>query len=532
MRAGELNVKLSATGGDQVEREVEKATDAMKKAKKETQSTRDVIDGFAAATGGLGPVIDNIVSRIGSITSAMSSLGMVGGLATVAVGALTVGFGALQYQTYKFAFDARNAGMEFEAMKQRLEGLTGSAERTASILAVARREAGPSMFTTRQLEEASVMLAAYGINVERTIPLITRLGQAFGADQEHMMMYARAFGELKNGQMPEREVMAQMGVSRQDLMREGIKFDKSGALLSSAEQTMVAFESIIYRKFDSAYKKSADTSQAIRASIVDAFEDIQRTVGTTVNDTFKGFEKGLGNMIGVIGKSNLPEVFARDLMRPFEMLSGSMQTAGDAIKAVLAGLGAVLNIIPSQISRTMEHINMLKEGDIFQKASALFKIFTTRGVGIKPGIFGLYDVATGVFDDYNKYLNAMNTPRPTAATIAKPKGKDEPFGGIDPTAPADKKAKSDTQKHLQRIEANTRKSADLLDLRNQTIGGGSIAGLGITGPEFARMGMRVQSDFSRAKPISADTMVNRGIKTMIQNNLGFAVNGGRAMPVR
>jgi hypothetical protein len=34
------------------------------------------------------------------------------------------------------------------------------------------------------------------------------------------------------------------------------------------------------------------------------------------------------------------------------------------------------------------------------------------------------------------------------------------------------------------------------------------------------------------KPIRGDTMVTRGIKDMIQNNILFAVNGGQGMPVR
>jgi len=85
---------------------------------------------------------------------------------------------------------------------------------------------------------------------------------------------------------------------------------------------------------------------------------------------------------------------------------------------------------------------------------------------------------------------------------------------------------------LQRIESNTRQSADLLDLRNQTLGGGRLGQLGVTGSELAGMGMRVQNELSRAKPISSDTMVTRGIKQMIQNNMGFAVNGGRTIPVR
>ena len=98
-------------------------------------------------------------------------------------------------------------------------------------------------------------------------------------------------------------------------------------------------------------------------------------------------------------------------------------------------------------------------------------------------------------------------------------------------AESDKKAK-ETKDLLQRIEGNTRRSADVLDLRNQTLGGGRLGQLGITGSELSGMGMRVHSELSKAKPISSDTMVTRGIKQMIQNNLGFAVNGGRAIPIR
>jgi hypothetical protein len=529
MRAGELNVKLSATGGDQVKRELDKTKEAMRETKKEAASATDIIDGFGAATGGLGPIIDNVVSRVGRISSSIGSLGVIGGIATAAIGALAIGFGALQYQTYKFAFDARAAGMDFEAMRQRLEGLTGSAERAASILAVARREAGPSMFTTKQLEEAAVGLAAYGINVERTIPLVTRLGQAFGADQEHLMMYVRAFGQLKQGRLPESEVMGQMGIGRRDLMREGIQFDKSGQLLSSAEATMVAFEKIIYAKFDSAYKKSADTSQAIRASITDAFEDIQRTVGTVVNETFKDFEKGLGSMVAALAKSDFPRLVTEDLMRPFRMLTGVFADAQDAFAVFVAGLGATVNIIPGMISRTIELFDKLRTGNLQEKALAVLQM--RQGLGGAAALAGK-DFAARFREYYESLKYQMAAPADVMGTIGQDRSR-ERFGGDEPLADAGKKAdKKQTQTHLQRIEANTRKSADLLDLRNQTIGGGRLAGLGITGPEFAGMGMRVQSDFSRAKPISADTMVNRGIKTMIQNNLGFAVNGGRTMPVR
>ena len=85
---------------------------------------------------------------------------------------------------------------------------------------------------------------------------------------------------------------------------------------------------------------------------------------------------------------------------------------------------------------------------------------------------------------------------------------------------------------MQAISNNTKRSADLLDLRTQTIGGGKLGAIGLTGPELAGMGMRRATELSRAKPVSSDTMVTRGIKQMIQNNAAFTVNRGAGIPVR
>jgi hypothetical protein len=525
MALSELVIRLAAKGGDDVKRELEKT----KKALRETAGSADfLVDALEEINIGGKSLLDvyaGVTTRMGSF---MAAIGPVGGAALGAAGAV-MGLGAaivgLTAEAYKFGFNSRQAGIEFESMQRRLEGLTGSADRARSILAMAKKEAGPSMFTTQQLEQASVMLAAYGMNVERTIPLITRLGQAFGADQEHMMMYARAFGQLAGGKMPEAEVMSQMGISKGELAQQGIKFDSQGALLSSAEETLTAFEKLVYKKFDGAYRASATTSEAMRASIQDSFEGIQRAFGMVVNDGMKPFEKAFGEMLGLISQSDFAKVVAMDMMRPLTLLSGALNDAQDSFALFVSGLAATVTIIPAMISRTIEAFQALQTGNLKQKALAILQL--RSGLG---GAFALAgkDFASRFKDYYTilKYQQPVNDVDTSQMT--------KPWGG-PPKLPGDekdKKHKEKVEKSLDRISNNTRKSADLLDLRNQTIGGGRLAGLGITGPEFAGMGMRVQSDFSRAKPISADTMVNRGIKTMIQNNLGFAVNGGRSMPVR
>jgi hypothetical protein len=133
-------------------------------------------------------------------------------------------------------------------------------------------------------------------------------------------------------------------------------------------------------------------------------------------------------------------------------------------------------------------------------------------------------------DDYNKFRKSLETKR-AADKVADERMKD-PFGaGGDIKDKTDKTAK-EVKGHLQRIESNTKKSADLLDLRRQTLGGGEMGRLGITGAELAGMGMNYRSEITKVKPIRGDTMVTRGIKDMIQNNILFAVNGGQGMPVR
>lgn len=527
MALNELIIRLAAKGGDDVKRELEKTKRALRETAGAGEILVDALEEINIGGKSLLDIYAGVTSRLGSV---MTALGPVGGAAIGATGAV-LGFGAalvgVTGQAYRFAFNSRQAGIEFESMQRRLEGLTGSAQRAASILAMAKKEAGPSMFTTQQLEQASVMLAAYGMNVERTLPLITRLGQAFGADQEHLMMYARAFGQLAGGKMPEAEVMSQMGISKGELAQRGIKFDSQGALLSSAEETLTAFETLVRRKFEGAYQASTTTSEAMRASIQDSFEGIQRTFGMVVNEGMKPFEKAFGEMLGQITQSNFAQIVAQDMMRPLSLLSGALNDAQDAFAIFVAGLGATVNIIPGMISRTIEAFQTLKSGTFKEKMLAYMQL--RSGLGGAAALAGK-DFAVR-FKEYYETLkykpvsDAIDTSQMT-----------KPWGGPpalqDPDKAKDKKHKEKVEKSLERIQNNTRKSADLLDLRNQTIGGGRLAQLGVTGAELAGMGMRVNNDYNRPKPISADTMVTRGIKQMISNNIGFAVNGGRSVPVR
>jgi hypothetical protein len=526
MKLAEFFIRIVARGGDQTAAELKKVDKASKDTAGALGLLEEAVNDVQIGGKGLIDIYKGVGSNIARMTPTVAaSTGAIGG-AVLAVGALTAALGAVTVASYGFLLNSRQAGIEFEAMKKRLEGLAGSAKRADEILALARFEAGPSMFTTQQLEQASVMLVAFGLNVERVLPLVTRLGQAFGADQEHLMMYARAFGQMASGRLPEAEVMAQMGVSKTDLGREGIKFDSQGSLLSSTEETMAAFEHIIMTKYDGAYQASTTTTDAMVASITDSFQEINRVVGETTNTGLKPFISTFGEMVSKIAGSALPEMFASDLLRPLELLTGSAKDAVMTFQVLAASVLAFANIVPNAMMIVADAIKKIQHGTLLEKAEGI--------LSLKPGAIAA-KLGKLAVEDTKRYYYAMQVPRDTGGINTANKTKPFVVGGGAPKPEDDtkeKKHKKAVEHHLERISNNTRKSADLLDLRNQTIGGGRLGALGLTGPELATTNSRIHTDLSRARPMSADSMVTRGIKLMIQNGMGFAVNGGRTVPVR
>lgn len=530
-KIAELIVRLATQGGDKVKKDLDETKKAVKETANSMDILRDAVNETQIGGKGIVDIYSQVKTTLSSMTPEAARLAIGMGAVGVAATGMVAAIGGITTEAYKMLWNSRTAGMEFEAMQRRLEGLTGSASRAASILALARKEAGPSMFTTSQLEQASVMLAAYGVNVERILPLITRLGQAFGADQEHLMMYSRAFGQLASGKMPESEVMAQMGISKNDLRREGIKFDSQNSLISSAEETGAAFQRIIYRKFQGAYEQSTTTMDAMVASITDSMETIQRVMGKTVNDAMKPFVISLGQIANKIGESNFPKMFAEDMMKPFQTFGKIIGETDDAIKGFMATLAAMANIVPGYFAKIFGLVEKVKSGTPLEKIAAAAQLGSEA---MKQPGQRLFDTVLRFIEDRNRYLGVMNPPKPPPG----PSSKDDPSkrkmfpDQLPEDKKEDKKHKKEVESHLSRISNNTRKTADVLDLRNQTLGGGRIGSLGITGAELASMGMRSHNELSKAKPMSGDTMVNRGIRQMIQNNIGFAVNGGRAIPVR
>lgn len=435
-----------------------------------------------------------------------------------------------------YAKEASNASVERESLRARLGGLDKKGSSVDQILGLSREVAGPSKFTTRQMEGMSAQILSFGLNAERILPLIGKLGNAFGAGPEQLSMYGNAFGQLAGGQMPDIQVLNQMGITKAMLKNRGVQF-KGSELISSTEKVMVEMERIINDKYKKVTQLMASTTESTRANIQDSLDGIQISFGDAINRGLAPFEAGLSTVLKDIEGSRFAEAVAKDLIAPLETFTGTVNNLTDALKQLIAYTAAFASAIPRQLAKAVDEWN---GASTQQNMVGGLQRVGSRSMTILRFLGGLFDptgsglgATSNIPDTAQKYLDQMNK-KGTSGVPSNKKRLADPFGGILPFGGGggDDGKKEKAKRTLEKIENNTRKSAELLDLRRQTIGGGEIGSLGITGAEIAGMGLRNRSEISLRSPIRPDTQVIRGIKDLVYGNMNFALQGSPINRVR
>ncbi len=256
-------------------------------------------------------------------------------LAGAAASGITLGMVA-------FGVAAIRTHANLEQIEARLKAITGSAELARKKLEFMRELAAPSPFTFQQLAEAGVQLEAFGLRIERVLPLISKLGSVFGADTEQLLMAVRLFGRLAAGDFPDIETISRFGLSRQEFAAKGIKFDASGKLLSSAQETLAALEQLIQEKYGGATEEMQNKTTTKLASVADAWE------------------KFLGKSGDVLAESLIP-----NLDRLIEILDRLSQSPG--LLHLLDFMGKTFEAIATNIANSVEWLDKLgkKLRDIF-----------------------------------------------------------------------------------------------------------------------------------------------------------------------
>jgi hypothetical protein len=462
------------------------------------------------------------VARVAE-TISQSLIPVIGGLALGITAAMTAITAATLALNLAIAKSTVEAAFNFEQLQARLSALKGPAKAN-DILEFVRKLAEPSNFTTEQLSNSAVQLEAFGLNAKRILPIIAQLGMAFGADEEKLRLLTDMFGRLSQGQLPDVQVMAQFGLSKSKLMKEGIKFDAQGSLLSSTREVMVAMEKIINRDYGNIFTQMANTGNAKLASLTDVFERLKIQVGTQLAETAKVAISSFANILGAVERLGVFEQAAKTMLYPFEALGkvfNVQRTMASFIGALIAGfeeLNIQTSLFIEQLGRVHELLFNPKGLTGVAYIKDFGRLISDIGKGTKGQFAPSRSAKRGTDIGLALLGELQNAPATNIDQLLKDSKKTD-FGKLEDLLKNDKSKEKQTRA-LEQIQQNTKTQSELT-LRNMTYGGGELAAQGISAVQMG--GFRSVS----SPQINATNDIVRGVEKIVRgysnsNNLNFS----------
>lgn len=499
---------------------------------------------------GMGHIVsalDKVKTGLGQVAQKAQGAGTaLAGIGAVGIAGSIAGFGMLG----KTAFDA---AVSFESLNSRLTAITGSGEKAAQVLDMVRKVAGPSPFTFSQLANLAVGLESIGLETNALLPRLANLGAAFGADEEHLKSLLNMVGKFKAGQMPDSEQMAMFGMSRSQFAKEGVKFDKGGGLEQGQE--MKVFETFI-KIIDTKYSGmldalSGDTATKL-ASLEDAWEQSMRTIGqklitiltpyikyatdflgrmmdsgilADLTDKFFGpmqdFTKGFtdGNVQSSVDKL-LASILAVGASIP-DILSGTFQNIGKILQNFLSNINASIGKLnPFVAMEGHRKIDDLKTDYINGRISKTQLDARRSQISNEYGFGATGDIMEGVdfgkpFADASKFSDSI-IAKMAGSKAPEVGGVPKPFGPyFKPGEEPGMGGAGETGDLLLRIAKNTQETTEALTLRRETLGGGAMGAIGLTGAEVGA----VNASYGRFGNglIPAGTDLERAMRRLIRD---------------
>jgi len=499
---------------------------------------------------GMGQIVsalDKVKSGLGQVAQKAQGAGTaLAGIGAVGVAGTVAGFGMLG----KTAFDA---AVSFESLNSRLTAITGSGKKAAEVLDMVKKVAGPSPFTFSQLANLAVGLEATGVETNAMLPRLANLGAAFGASEEKLASLLNMVQQLKGGQIPDMGQLSMFGMSRSDFAKQGIKFDKGGGLDPGQEMKVFqAFVNIIDTKYSGMLDGLQNDTATKLASLEDAWEQTMRKIGekmikiltpyiqyTTdflgrmmdsgiladLTEKFFGpmqeFTKGFtdGNVQASVDKL-LASILAVGASIP-DILSGTFQNVGKILQNFLTNINASIGKLnPLLAMEGHKKIDDLKTDYVYGRISKEQLDARRTQISNEYGFGATGDIMQGVdfgkpFADASKFADSIikkmaGAKAPQAGEVPKPFGPlfkpgEEPgMGGAGETGDL-----------LLRIATNTKDTADALTLRRETLGGGAMGAIGLTGAEVGA----VNASYGRFGNglIPAGTDLERAMRRLIRD---------------
>ena len=210
---------------------------------------------------------------------------------------------------------ASSAASDMEVLRQSLEVVTGSADRASQVFEFVKQQAAPSaFFDARQLGEAAKLLEAFSLKTERFLPLANTMASVFGQNEESLQGFVNALGRIRGGSFGEGfERLREMGLNREILEKQGLKFDKSGQFTGTIDEALTGIEKAIKTKFAGMDAAMGNTFAAQRATLQDLTNQALAQFGQVLNDEATPALQGFSSTVGDLVNAGAFEDFANGL---------------------------------------------------------------------------------------------------------------------------------------------------------------------------------------------------------------------------
>lgn len=262
--------------------------------------------------------------------------------------------GVAAFRLVKWTVDQAIA---FDTMNRSLEAVVGSAERADEILKFVDRLVIPSVFPVAELQNAALLLEAFGLQTERFLPIAEKLGTVFGGTATDLQSFVTALGYIKGGRFGEAfQSLARGGISREALMARGLKFAKDGQLLSTMDEAFDAVEAEVNARFGKLAESMASGPGAKLASLFDQIQRSARIVGQAILQVLVPVVARLGSAFGSLVESGALKSVADTLAGLF-----NPEAIGDALIRGVAMLQVVMERLPVLIHNARESLASLFE---------------------------------------------------------------------------------------------------------------------------------------------------------------------------
>lgn len=326
-----------------------------------------------ASAEGVKKALADAKSATSDIGAQISS-GFKGALTTItALGAGIVGIGTYAVKSF----------LEFDKLNRMVRGLSDSADEAAHRMGLIQQLAEKTNFEKSQLGEAGEQILAFGLNFDRVLPLAAEFGTAMGDNTEKMAEFIQLLGRVKAGDFGRAfgpEGFGRFGMTRQAFEQEGLKFDKNGSFLGSAEQALNGVESLFHKRFDKLFDEMSSGPTAKITNLFDRFNDALIKVGGSIAERLLPFVTRADDALKDIASSGDLERIVNSFLDLFGIDTDDFD---DAIK----GIKDSLSNLPSVISQFKPLVTILKE--VAEHARFFFYLWV--GAKVASFLSGVYD---------------------------------------------------------------------------------------------------------------------------------------------